>query len=313
MNSLIENYTSANSFPAKLIKCEGARRLRPVHVQWIPTNRCNFNCQFCSCRNRTTNDSMIMEDAAQVIGQLHSYGMQAVTITGGGEPLCHPHVADMIRQFSELGTKIGLVTNGSLLASLSHQTLELVTWCRVSNSDERELTTEYRKILDFATEVPIDWAFSHVVTQSPNLDEIGRIVDYAEKHHFTHVRLVGDLLNPDNIDWSPIRVYLQGRDEHVIYQERKTYVPARLCWLGYVKPVITPDFRMYLCCGAQYALKSQTGYFPSVLSMGSAYHLPALYDQHQAPFKVPCDRCYYDEYNRILQVLNTNFAHAEFV
>lgn len=308
-----ESYTSANCFPTKVLWSDAARSLSPAHVQWLPTNLCNFHCTFCSCRNRSRTQSMDLSTALDVIRGFVKYGTRAVTITGGGEPLCHPDLPAMIDAFADADVKVGLVTNGTLLGRLSAKTLSQLTWCRISNSDERTLTGEYQAVLDAATETNIDWAFSHVVSGQPNLAEISRIIDYATAHDFTHVRLVADLMAPEKVQWDSIHELLAGRDSRVVYQERKHHVPSERCWIGYVKPVITPDFKMYLCCGVQYALDDEMGGFPDSLCMGSALDLPAIYDHPRRYFRVSCNRCYYQDYNTVLEHLSKPLEHMEFV
>lgn len=239
-------------------------------------------------------------------------GCKAVTITGGGEPLCYPRLEEMIAEFQTHGIEIGLVTNGLLLDRLSTRSIAQLTWCRISNGDDRTFTETYRRTLDRATAIPIDWAFSYVVSETPNLDEIGRIVAYATEKKFTHVRLVGDLMAPETVPMDMVREHLQGCDDLVIYQPRKKYVPSLSCLVGYVKPIITPDFRMYLCCGAQYALKEQTRDWPEALCMGSALRLDDVYGSPK-PFSVPCLRCYYSDYNRVLAGILENPSHVHFL
>lgn len=311
--TLRASYVSADEFPGKLLHIPAVRQLKPVHVQWIPTNRCNLRCPFCSCHGRDASQQMQLDVALQVIREFAELGTLAVTITGGGEPLCHPGVGKMIHEFRRCGIKVGLVTNGLMLGVLDANTINALTWCRISNSDHRSLTTRYRQLLERVTEARIDWAFSHVVSATPNLPEIGRIVDFANEHGFTHVRLVADLLHPEDVSFVDIKEYLAGRDGLVIYQPRKRYLAGSQCLIGYVKPVVAADFRMYLCCGVQYALEDQQGGLPDELSMGSALDLGAVYDQPHVPFPVRCDRCYYSGYNTVLQAMVSDMHHMEFV
>ena len=306
------SYTAANAIPVKLFFHEETAKLRPIHVNWLPTNRCNLNCPFCSCSKRDKSLEMPLKEALRVIEEFARLGCKAATITGGGEPLCHPRLPEMIEHFVGCGIDVGLVTNGLLLDTLDLDAIGLLTWCRVSNADHRHFTPAYQRVLDRVTEVPIDWAFSHVVGPDPNVQEIRRIVEYANKREFTHVRLVGDLKQPAEIFMRGIRRHLEDIDERVIYQPRKEYVASNSCLAGYVKPVVGPDFKMYLCCGVQYALAKPSDDLPEELSMGSARDLEAVY-RDPKPFKVPCARCYYQAYNDVLHAMTSQIAHGNFV
>lgn len=316
-DDLKASFTAADSIPLKLFHHpQAVRDLRPIHVQWLPTNKCNLNCPWCSCSERDKHLQMDAAQAKNVIQDLAELGCLAVTITGGGEPLCHPRLADMIHQFFVHGISVGLVTNGLLLGKMNADALDMVTWCRISNGDHRELTPQYRETLESVMKLGprVDWAFSHVVSSRPNFAEIVRIVEFANEHNFTHVRLVADILDAENISLDAVREDLRGIDQRVIYQNRDKPVPASSCLIGYVKPLIAPDFKIYHCCGVQYALDPPSKDLPEELSMGSALDLHSVYVKNSKhPFKVPCKRCYYRHYNDILHSLWNGLVHPDFI
>ena len=54
------SYTAADSIPLKLLldkdligHAVAHKKLLPIHIQLLPTNRCNLNCKFCSCSARS--------------------------------------------------------------------------------------------------------------------------------------------------------------------------------------------------------------------------------------------------------------------
>lgn len=308
-------YTAASSVPVKACFNPGVAALRPVHVQWLPTNRCNLRCDFCSCSERNRSQEMPISEACGIIATLAEYGCRAVTITGGGEPLMHPQIGEMIAAFHENGIQVGLTTNGLLLDKLTPMDLSAATWCRISNGDQRRLTDKYRDILEGAVDrgPMVNWAFSHVVSRKPNLDEIKAVVEFANDHEFTHVRLVADILDADHVNFDSIKKALHGLDDRVIYQPRNKHTQSAECLIGYIKPLIAPDFKMYLCCGVQYALEPASKDLPEELSMGDARNLSAVYDGIQKPFKVKCVRCFYENYNAILRPLVHGIEHKDFI
>lgn len=308
------SFTSADSLPIKLFYHEGTVKFRPLHVQWLPTNACNLDCPLCSCANRDKGQKMDIETAVKVIGNLAELGCRATTITGGGEPMMHPQLDQMIYAFARNGIKVGLVSNGLLLNHLPHYALGKITWCRISSMDGRPFTDRYRDTLHDVVAAPVDWAFSHVVTATPDLETISRVVDFANAHNFTHVRLVANLLDVGNVDpdFKTVKKLLQGRDDRVIYQSRQQPVPCRKCMIGYVKPLVAPDFQVYLCCGVQYALMEKSLSLPEELCMGSATELEKIYAEIK-PYDVPCAACYYTQYNDILMRLFDSPCHKEFV
>jgi len=313
-DDLISSFSSADSLPVKLLINDGVRTLSPVHVQWLPTNQCNLRCPFCSCAKADRSAQMGTQTAKAVIDELAGMGAKAVTITGGGEPLCHPDLDAMIDRFMYRGIAVGLVTNGLLLKKMSPVALDCLTWCRVSHGDCRVLSENYARDLSaVVTDHPdVDWAFSYVVGKEPKLEEVRRVVEFANAHDFTHVRLVADLTCPDEVDMRPIQERLGDIDQKVIYQSRNTPVRSSRCTIGYVKPLIAPDFKVYLCCGVQYALMRMSLDLPEELCMGSALDLGTIY-REKKPISVSCVRCYYQNYNRLLEPLTREVHHPEFL
>lgn len=316
------SYTAADALPLKVILDETIRyatqsgTIPPIHVQFIPTNRCNQNCEFCSCGDRDKSLEMPIKDAKVIIDLCASLGTKAVTITGGGEPLMYLRINELISHFRERNIKVGLVSNGLMLYLLRPETLNKITWCRISSGDDRDFTANYANMLSSVVEKgnKVDWAFSHVVGNKPNMETIRKVVEFANEYKFTHVRLVADLMNPEDTDMEPIQKELAGIDNLVIYQGRKNYVQGGACYICYLKPVIAPDMKVYTCCGSQYALKDSNRDMPEELCLGSAYDLPKLVSKSQFAFNGSiCEKCYYMDYNRVLGAMLKKIEHREFV
>ena len=308
------SFVSADTIPIKLFYHPEVSKFVPLHIQWLPTNACNLNCPQCSCANRDKSLQMSTLEALKVIKEFAARGCKAVTITGGGEPLMHPGIEDMIDAFHHYGIKIGLVTNGLKLENISTYAIEKLTWCRISSMDHRSFDSDYASMLKEVTRCNVAWAFSHVVTDSPNMKTIKRLVNFANANDFTHMRLVFNLLSPEKADasFSKIRQELKGIDSLVIYQARNSPKPCSSCLIGYVKPLIAPDFKVYLCCGVQYALKEKSLDLPDELCMGSALDLDSIYENIK-PFSTKCVTCYYTAYNDILSSMYDGIEHKEFI
>ena len=161
--------------------------------------------------------------------------------------------------------------------------------------------------------VRVDWAFSHVVTSRPDYAGIRKLVEFANDWKFTHVRLVANLLDPNNTNLERVKQYLSGMDQQVIYQSRIDSVESKSCAIGYIKPMIGPDFKMYLCCGVEYALENPTKDLPPQLCMGSAFNLAEIYGEDKKLYHVNCKKCYYEQYNAVLRPLLEGINHPEFL
>ncbi len=228
--------------------------------------------------------------------------------------LCHPGLADMIDEFVACGIKVGLVTNGLLLGRLERRdAIRHLTWCRISHSDDREFDEAYEEALYQIVGSTTDWAFSYVLSDEPNLSTIRNVVEFANLHEFTHVRIVSDILNPQTENIETVRTALAGIDSRVIYQSRDNPEVGHDCRICYIKPVICPDWSIGPCCGYQYALDPPARDLPPEMKIGDARKLSELYGAHRPPLDFGCQRCYYMSYNRLLGSVVGNIDHQEFV
>ncbi|MBN2232446.1 MAG: radical SAM protein [Deltaproteobacteria bacterium] len=119
---------------------EPAGRL-PASVILEVTARCNLACLGCAlhgpqrCVDRPTGD-MTREVWAPVIAELGAAGHPvALTTHGGGEPLLHPELRDILRHARSFANlEVGFLTNGMLLdASWSEFLVDLgLPWIAVS-------------------------------------------------------------------------------------------------------------------------------------------------------------------------------------
>ncbi len=310
-----ESFTSASSLPAKLFhnKVVEGKRIIPLHAQIIPTNKCNLSCGFCSCGDRSKQKEIDVFDLLNVLAVLKNRGTKALTITGGGEPLMYDKLNYVICYSQINDMEVGLVTNGTLLDKLEHHSG--LTWCRISSSDDR--VPDYDGIKEAIKINPeTDWAFSHVLTQHPNYGVIEDIINFVNKYDFTHVRLVSDLLDLDNVDMeqAKVNIKLSGiGDSKVIYQERKdSTMGTKNCYISLLKPVIAPE-GIYPCCGTQYAKYGQKRDMLRDAKMGEVKDLSNILDKQKHFDGSGCDICYYNMYNESLDKIKQSPEHKRFV
>jgi len=92
-----------------------------------PTNECNLNCRIC-VRNVWQEPMGKMSDLTfdRVIEGLRDFSPAPTVFFGGlGEPLHHPHIVEMVARAKQVGARVELITNGTLLtAGLSRGLLE---------------------------------------------------------------------------------------------------------------------------------------------------------------------------------------------
>jgi MoaA/NifB/PqqE/SkfB family radical SAM enzyme len=77
-----------------------------------PTMRCNYNCQGCYSRGRSTNNELSTGELNTLFSEAEELGIHSVVVTGG-EPLLRDDMLEVIAQHRRL--LFFLITNGSLM------------------------------------------------------------------------------------------------------------------------------------------------------------------------------------------------------
>jgi len=92
------------------------------------TGRCNYHCRHCIAADGLdkSEDELSIDTLCSLFDQMTALGICRVWLTGG-EPLLHPHFAQIVREISKRGMKLErILTNGSLL---TQSILELLKQC----------------------------------------------------------------------------------------------------------------------------------------------------------------------------------------
>jgi len=156
MNRKLYAFSKVFHFHSKLGDMEQGRITPPVHVRLKPTNRCNHACSYCCYRNPglflselvDVRDEIPWPKMTEIIADLGRVGVKAVTLSGGGEPLCYPYAAELIRTLSDSGIKVAMLTNGALLeGEAARIAAERAVWVRVSmDAADRDSYARIRRV-----------------------------------------------------------------------------------------------------------------------------------------------------------------------
>ena len=319
-----------------LLSCLEEGKILPIHLQLNPTNKCNFNCSFCSCSARDKMQELPLPEIMKFMDMFLTLGGKSVTITGGGEPSMHQDFSQMIMGIARRGIDIGLVTNGTLMNRID-EVLDYVTWVRISSSDnlplqlkyiKRDVTTWLQRIAESVLDHPtVDWAFSHVVTQKDSLacmktdsHLVAKIIRFANTHDFTHVRLVNDIFMADELEAT-----MHGLKAHLVnylgldcskvnFQDRSTWTKGTTpCYISILKPVLGADGYLYPCCGTQYALGNPSRDYEKTMQLGYMTDFEKLVEEQRFFNGRVCAKCYYSGYNQMLGVMVHSLNHVNFV
>jgi MoaA/NifB/PqqE/SkfB family radical SAM enzyme len=128
-------------YPERLAAIAAGDVPAPVHVRIKPTNVCNHSCWFCAYRSDAVSlgsgmnehDRIPREKMMEIVDDLIAMGVEAVTFSGGGEPLIYPNIAATVERLAAGGIKVGALTNGSMLRGrVADVFARHGTWLRVS-------------------------------------------------------------------------------------------------------------------------------------------------------------------------------------
>lgn len=324
-----DSFTSANSMPLKVIGDKNLlesiikdNKIIPIHMQISPTNKCNLSCTYCSMSDRDKKEEMSLDELKELVDISSSLGTKAYTVTGGGSPCMHKDINKFLQYAKSKNISLGLVDNGLLLNRLTPKTLETLTWARISFDDDRKFDTNFLDKMDYAIKngPTVDWAFSYVVSENYDINNIKHIIQYANRNNFTHVRMVPDLYNVDKVDINGLEKELQLDDslnlDKVIFQQRQSFTHGdKNCLISLLKPLIASDGNVYACCGLQYSegTPDEKRTYRKNLSMGHFRDLPKIISNQKWFDGSICNKCYYKNYNTLLNAMTNKMKHGEFL
>ena len=109
-----------------------------------PSRVCNQNCYYCADKETNKEVSVKFMDRDLFLNlpyQVSQLGCEAIEMCGGGEPFLHPDIQEFINISSNLGLKLGTLTNGTVLqGSLADLVLERFSFVRISMDSFHEDT-----------------------------------------------------------------------------------------------------------------------------------------------------------------------------
>lgn len=140
--------------PEKLQSFLKEEVVAPIYVRFKPTNRCNHRCFYCSyepdfgdIRRVSRKDEIPREKLMEIVSDFKNIGVKAVTYSGGGEPLVHPNISEVLEKTLDYGIDLSMITNGQKLNGKNAELLGQGKWVRISSdSYTAKLFSETRRV-----------------------------------------------------------------------------------------------------------------------------------------------------------------------
>lgn len=259
----------------------------PVHVRIKPINACNHKCWFCCFRadnldlgtNMSLRDRIPYEKMKEIVKDLIEMKVQAVTFSGGGEPLIFPKLNEIIRDLSLGGIKIGTLSNGSKLTGIVADAFaDYGTWIRVSMNgwnaesygtsrgvDEFEFSKVLTNMSEFAKrKSKCSLGVSYIISEenAPHIYNFCKMIkDVGVEHIKLSACVVGNTAQENNIYHSKfsrvvaeqIALSTQLNDaqftvaNHYHEMEERFEKNYGHCHIAHLLTIIGADCRVYTC------------------------------------------------------------------
>ncbi len=288
----------------------------PLFVEVALTEACTLNCQFCSVKNR---EKKYIWDYDRLISATNSFiklGIKAITISGGGDPLCYSHVNDYLKFLLANHLQVGLITNGiGLNTVLDPVYLNQLSWLRISSN-----VFDYKDSIS----IPEDreafkgtLGFSYVWTEGiSTYNKLLEIKQIALKNKVEYVRLIPNCISTsqEQIKNNKFIVSLANGLGHPFFAQPKVFSISDQCLWGYVKPFLYCDEYLYPC--------SSTVLNPDADKKFNTSYRWCHYTEIEKVWSEPiktiidtsrCTHCVFCEQNKIMQYALLPQTHEDFI
>lgn len=107
----------------------------PVTLDVEPTNGCNLRCSWCFPRGfrQQAPGHMDTDRLLEIPAFAREWGVEAVQVTGGGEPTLHPAFDDFLAALVLQNVRWSLITNGTRISTMNAELIgSRASWCGVS-------------------------------------------------------------------------------------------------------------------------------------------------------------------------------------
>ena len=261
-------------------------------IQLDPVSYCNHDCGFCIYRYHRDEDMNALFDKkdmipfqkiVEILDDCQEIGVQAIELTGGGEPSLHPQFLEILQELNYRDIEIGLVTNGAWhekrFQAIAHA-LKQATWVRFSLdavTPETHRRTHAARKGDFDKAIAaikmlvahktVDVGISFIVQQS-NYHELADAYALAEELGVLYLRVGGVVFEGERIDHIELTPDQYSEAEYALktikansgttgiidnFTRRANisfplYNEGDTCYYGHIATVIGADAKMYACC-----------------------------------------------------------------
>jgi len=109
------------------VQLAGEGKLQIERLEFPITSVCNLSCKECFSYSTVTDWTIVVEDVFESLKLAHQYIRPKIIGFSGGEPLCHPQIAEIIEETLNVFpySEIHIYTNGTLFSEKYYQDMFL--------------------------------------------------------------------------------------------------------------------------------------------------------------------------------------------
>ncbi len=220
-----------------------------------PVYGCNFNCQGCLCSDFNQEKIyMDYEKFKTLVVQLKRQGVHAIEFCGGGEPLLHPKICEMISWITNSQhLDFGLMTNGSLLTDeLNYLLLTRAKYVRVSLylNSYNAVIKKVQKLIAMKKELGSDTAIGvKFLISEETQEKIFELIRQTKDLGVDHISVKA--LRGEDIpvtDLSAVEKKIKAFGFPNLSCDLSKTSITKPCWLSPIHTLIDPLGDVYICC-----------------------------------------------------------------
>lgn len=294
-----------------------AGRISPIMIHTMPTHRCQLKCLHCCFKNRS---DLVMDISPNIymsaMREFRQLGVEAIELTGGGDPILYPHLAKCLDYFiGGLGMRIGIITNGLAIGRIE-EFLKNISWIRISLN-----TLDYHPAKSLNRAVELTQKYSHpsfcYIWNDLSDDNLVNIAQFADDHQIV-CRVAPDCIMETKLikrQLAHIKQKLkQINSPYLFLSDFNTTLTRRNnnCYIHLIKPALYTDGWVYPCPSAELAVENNKQINTASRLCHASEILKFYTTQCPTVLQHACSYCKYSKQQDLLEDLLTETEYNEF-
>lgn len=186
----------------------------PLYVRIKIINRCCHQCFYCVYNPKFSKihplsnrvDDIPIKKMMEILDNLKSMRVKAVTYTGGGEPLSYQYIEKVLEKTIKNKIRLSMITNGQLLEGRKAELLYNADWIRASlDYHDAKTFSKIRNIKPDYFYKLINNLSSFAKNKNPNCDfGVNCVVHHLNYKYLFEIAKLCKKIGVDNLRFAPL-------------------------------------------------------------------------------------------------------------